>query len=326
MKFFINLNEAFISGGLGLALSGAVFAVPQGLVESLGDEDFQRREAAQKELSTWTKGRGKETFNKLKELKQSSNSPEVKMRLETVLDEMVIPEPIAGTRGFIGISMDPMLGSVRVRSVHPGTPAEKKGLKVGDEIIGLDGKDLTLLNTEIMEASEFLGNYVKNKNAGDKLDLKVRRGEQVLEIKLKLGDYDQLMGQINPMQNRVFPPGAQLKQFRQMQVQPNLPQLNIMPNAGLEGMKLQLDFGDGEQLEMLLEQQDKIVKELQKKLNEQRNRDLDGAKLLRENFEKDLLKMAQEQGGNDKKRADELLQQLKGKGQPELPEKPHAED
>lgn len=324
MKSFQHLKLTLVSGVFGLSLNGLAMAVPLDLVETLGDEDFQQREAAQEKLSAWAKGKGKETFNEFEQLKQSNKSPEVKMRLDNVMEGMAIYEPIAGTRGFIGVTMNPMLGAVMVRSVHPGTPAEKKGLKVGDEIIKVDKTDLTKFKVNIQQATNFFSDYVKKKNAGDKLTLKIRRGDEEIDIELKLGDYDKLM-KMNNMGN-IAPWGGPLNP--RLQQIPKFKQNQFLELELQQGFRLELGNGGNNQRiqpEKQLAEQDQRILELQKQLRARMERERAASQRLMENLGRDLMKMSQEQGGVDKLRIEELLKGLNGEKLPEPLKEPHAE-
>ena len=254
MKQPNHFSSALALGVLSLTLSNFAIAIPQDLVETLGNEDYLQREDAEEKLTKWTKGKGKKTFKALEQLKEKAKSPEVKMRLNNVLDRMTIFEPIPNTRGYIGISMNAIMGGVSIAQVQPNTPAEKHGLKEGDVIIEIDGVDLTQKKLHFDEAMLFLRDYVKKKNAGDKLTLKLLRNGDEMTKELKLADYDraelngiplrQLQG--NNLQGRqVFPMpnGGNLQM--QMQWGEN--------NLDAEGLKLQLD-AQNFMLEMMKDQ------------------------------------------------------------------------
>ena len=82
-------------------------------------------------------------------------------------------------RGILGISFSQREDSARLGQVFPGTGAAKAGLKVGDEIIEIDGKAVS----SGREVAELLGKKVP----GDKVHLKIRRQGKELEIDAKMG-------------------------------------------------------------------------------------------------------------------------------------------
>ncbi len=188
----ISNHIKFIST-LGLAFSGLASAVPQALVDGLGDESYQLREKAEQDLVTWAKGKGEGCLDELSDLKKKVESPEVKSRLDNVMSEVNVYKAVPGTRGFMGISMKPMIGSSLINVVSPGSPAEKAGLKVNDKIIELDGVDLSKKNAHANEAMDFLREYVKSKKEGEKLTVKIDRQGKILTKNVKLGNYDEYL-------------------------------------------------------------------------------------------------------------------------------------
>ena len=93
-------------------------------------------------------------------------------------------------RGILGIAFSQREDSARLGQVFPGTGAAKAGLKVGDEILEIDGKPVS----SGREVAELLGKKVP----GDKVHLKIRREDKDLEIDAKMG------GNIEPdRQNRL---------------------------------------------------------------------------------------------------------------------------
>jgi S1-C subfamily serine protease/photosystem II stability/assembly factor-like uncharacterized protein len=69
--------------------------------------------------------------------------------------------------------------TLKVETVVSGGPADQAGVKEGDEITAVDGKEVTTVE-EYQQA-------VANKRAGDKVTLTVTRGEEKLEIEVTLG-------------------------------------------------------------------------------------------------------------------------------------------
>jgi len=197
-------------------------------------------------------------------MKKKVRSPEVKMRLGNVMDSMTIYEPIPNTRGYIGISMNARLGGVIINLVQPKTPAEKHGLLVNDIITGIDDIDLTEKNTHFNEAMDFLRAYVKTKNSGSKLTLKLLRDGKEMTKELKLADYDK--AQTNGVPLNQF----QQQQFQQQQFFNQQPQVLPLPNAGGKlQLKLQGRGGDEELLKMQIETQEMLKLMLEKQLGVQ---------------------------------------------------------
>jgi tetratricopeptide (TPR) repeat protein len=75
---------------------------------------------------------------------------------------------------------------LRVINTYADSPAEAAGLKMGDEILMVDGRDVSggKLNTAGFDE------IIASKNAHDPVDLRIRRGEQVLGIDITLAAFD----------------------------------------------------------------------------------------------------------------------------------------
>lgn len=226
IKLVITLNLSLIG------LVGLSQAAPQDLIDGLGDESYQLREKSEQELALWAKQNGEKGLQELTDLKEESQSPEVKSRLGSVISGVVIYKAIPGTRGYMGIYMEPVMGSLRISRTIAGMPAARSGLMANDKIVKIDGIDLSKKNRHVAEAMTFVQSYVKSKKAGEKLTLEIERGGEKLNKTLKLADYDKQMahlGQLDPFGNqqgglRVIPlqgggmriiPGAQ-NQKRQL--------------------------------------------------------------------------------------------------------------
>lgn len=69
---------------------------------------------------------------------------------------------------------------IQISEVLSDTPAEKMGLKIGDEIIGMRGAEIAEWNEA--QKTEDIQNYIKN-NKGKEIILKVKRGNDILELK-----------------------------------------------------------------------------------------------------------------------------------------------
>jgi serine protease Do len=80
---------------------------------------------------------------------------------------------------YLGVAFDTGEGGAKVTQVLPGTGAEKAGLKVDDVLLALAGEAVHDLDT-------VLGILQKHK-PGDKIALKVKRGDKELEIEATLG-------------------------------------------------------------------------------------------------------------------------------------------
>jgi serine protease Do len=84
-----------------------------------------------------------------------------------------------GSAPFFGVQGEPDVKEARIAKVFANTPAEKAGLKVGDLIVEFDGKQI----------DEFaaLSKLVADRAPGDKVKVKVKRGEETLEFEVTIG-------------------------------------------------------------------------------------------------------------------------------------------
>ncbi len=287
MKF---IRHNLLVTALILGVSGMAMAVPQELVDGLGDESYQLREKAEQELAQWAKKNGEKGLDVLSDLKKKVQSPEVKSRLDNVISGTVIFKAIPGTRGYMGIVLMPELGAVGIVRVVPNSPAAKSGLQPNDKIIRLDGINLAKKNNGADEAMEFVKRYVKSKKSGEKLTLLIVRNGKKLSKTLKLADYDKERGTLNQRGNfnnggiQLFPgQGGGIQ--RNLKIIPGPGNRNLNPQQRKENERqlLELNQQFQQQIEDLLEQQnerknkrlEQLKKELELELKLKEKRDLE---------------------------------------------------
>lgn len=82
-------------------------------------------------------------------------------------------------RGFVGIEFDDAGGSVMVKKVLPGSPAEKAGFKPGDVIEAIKATNVG--------TGEDLAKALAKAGVGTKLRITVKRDGQTQELNLELG-------------------------------------------------------------------------------------------------------------------------------------------
>ncbi|MCX4246274.1 S1C family serine protease [Paraliomyxa miuraensis] len=82
-------------------------------------------------------------------------------------------------RGWLGAGNQPGARGATIGSVYEGTPAERAGLRPGDVIETLDG--------ESVPDFESLRARVGSKSPGDEVELRVRRGDDMIELRATLG-------------------------------------------------------------------------------------------------------------------------------------------
>jgi S1-C subfamily serine protease len=103
-------------------------------------------------------------------------------RFTTVLADLKAGKNEAeARRPFLGIQYDQKSTrqGVELESVQAGTAAEKAGLKARDVIVEFDGRKVAIFD-DLREA-------ILRKMPGDKVKLKVLRGEDELEFEVTLG-------------------------------------------------------------------------------------------------------------------------------------------
>jgi serine protease Do len=89
------------------------------------------------------------------------------------------PPPPSADSGFLGIGLNDGDGGALVGEVQPRTAAAKAGLKVNDIVLAV--------NNKLTPDAEALIRFVGRHKPGETITLKVRRGEDELEIKATLG-------------------------------------------------------------------------------------------------------------------------------------------
>ncbi|MGL5711708.1 MAG: S41 family peptidase [Paraclostridium sp.] len=89
-------------------------------------------------------------------------------------------EQTSGTYVGIGVVISPVQGDNLITVVSPieGSPAQKSGIKAGDKILKVDGKDV---NSKEMDKAMSL---IKGK-AGTTVNITIQRNDEVLDIKVK---------------------------------------------------------------------------------------------------------------------------------------------
>ncbi|MEN9233448.1 MAG: PDZ domain-containing protein, partial [Gloeomargarita sp. DG02_1_bins_92] len=76
---------------------------------------------------------------------------------------------------------------VIIRQVLPRSPAAEAGLRRGDVIVEVEGQKVT--------SADQLQRIVEKSQVGQKLQMRVRRGEQTVALNVRTGDRKQVLGQ-----------------------------------------------------------------------------------------------------------------------------------
>ena len=186
--------------------------LPPGLVEKLSSDDFEVREKAYAGLHKWSEANIKASPELLFKAWKGNDDPEVQTRCYNLMREMVVQKEFGKGKGFLGIRMTGVilpakpggpagLQAVRVENILDDTPAQKVGLRMGDLIVRVDELDLQQANPanlgaevkpgrlrlglEMHSVSRF-SDYIKSKQPGEKVVLHCLRGNQHLEIEVRL--------------------------------------------------------------------------------------------------------------------------------------------
>lgn len=85
----------------------------------------------------------------------------------------------ANDQGFLGVNLDPTAKNVRIEQVVPNQGAAKGGMKAGDIIIGVAGKEVT--------DGESMRKILQEFKVGKIVDVKVKRDEKEIDLKITLG-------------------------------------------------------------------------------------------------------------------------------------------
>jgi serine protease Do len=92
-----------------------------------------------------------------------------------------------GREPYLGVKGAPEAKDAKIASIEPDSPAARAGLKPNDVIVRFGNKDITdfaSLRTAVVEQD------ARSFRRGPPLKMKVRRGEEVLELEVRLGFRD----------------------------------------------------------------------------------------------------------------------------------------
>jgi len=141
------------------------------------------------------------------------------------------PKSSEAAKGFLGIRLNRNeTGKVSVSTRLAGSPAEKMGLSVNDELIGIDGMRLSL------EKASF---YIPNRNPGAKVTLAIARNGLLMEVTGELGTKPALERRIIPLSEAT---DEQRLLFKNWLLEEWKPQINYPEYTRSPDRKTTLDF------------------------------------------------------------------------------------
>lgn len=115
----------------------------------------------------------------------------------------VIRREISPRPGVMGISIESAQPGARINRIYPNSGAEKAELKINDIVIRLGGKEV--------KDDESLVSAVREMRPGDLVVVTVKRGEQELEVTVKLQDAPEVDINRGALQNQM---GGRLSERR----------------------------------------------------------------------------------------------------------------
>ncbi|MCC6417123.1 MAG: PDZ domain-containing protein [Gemmataceae bacterium] len=134
---------------------------------------------------TWTRLDFKPAAPKSLGLKKDDGDPTGLEQVGGMMEALAIlmgrkkaPEP--DVRGFLGVELAEKDDAVFVKAVLPRSPAKKAGLKAGDRISAVQGKDVSTSDDVLYRAARV--------TAGQPVRLKVERGSERKEITVTAGE------------------------------------------------------------------------------------------------------------------------------------------
>ncbi len=89
------------------------------------------------------------------------------------------PSASASARPMIGVREDRDASEARIGEVIPGMPADRAGIRAGDVIVKFNGKPVPDFDTLVQRVQET--------TVGQRVVVEIRRGEQILQLKLTVG-------------------------------------------------------------------------------------------------------------------------------------------
>jgi len=176
-----------------------------GLLGVLESDDYSTRMGAQAELLDLGTRHAATVGEALVGPYLTATDPDLRARLRLILWNAKRSEAIKRPVGFVGIQMQDSFRqlvrqgqanpgfqrTVQIVSVIEGTAAARSDLRLGDQILAIDGKGFD----EGDSPSFLFKEQISARAVGDQVELKIARGAEELMVKVQLGERPtQLMG------------------------------------------------------------------------------------------------------------------------------------
>jgi len=159
----------------------------QAQIHKLGAEEFEEREAAQKQLRDWSERFPRGMLIALGEVYRAETDPERLYRLRGLLRELAAEELFYRPYGFIGIQYQLFPSSdeepvVDVTDIIPGEAAERAGLRAGDRILALNG-----VSIREIETTTGFAEWIRDLAPGEEVEFLIERAGSRLRVDLQMG-------------------------------------------------------------------------------------------------------------------------------------------
>jgi len=166
--------------------------IPREILAGLVSEVFLDREKSQEELLGWARDKSETRAVALLSL-LADDDPEIRKRSSEILRQLSDEDYLSDGQGYLGIMMgEEMLQAapdgragvgIRISMVIKGSPADSSGLKAGDLIIALDGKEWG----EQGALDVFMETIAKKKPLANAVLTIRRNAPEPIDVTVKLG-------------------------------------------------------------------------------------------------------------------------------------------
>lgn len=155
-------------------------------IQALGDEDFQVRQAASRQMEAWAEAYPRFMLTAMAEAYGEQTDMEIVIRLEELMEPLARTWVLNMPAGFIGINMgwDARNGNsgVAILNVLDGHAADLAGLQAGDVILAVDGVPVSAFQ-QLDGFSEKIASLLP----GTIVELRILRGNEQFDQLLQLG-------------------------------------------------------------------------------------------------------------------------------------------